>query len=154
MRSDVMEFFKLIRPLNYVGYFETDHQKELLEELKSAIQQGGLVVLSGIMGCGKTTLLQKLQADLDQTKNILVSRSLAVDKDRVSLTTLMTALFYDLATEKDFKIPTQAEKRERKLVTLIRKHRKLVTLFVDEAHDLHHQTLVKLKRLIGVWQLT
>ena len=60
----------------------------------------------------------------------------------------MTALFYDLATEKDFTIPTQAEKRERELVTLIRKHRKLVTLFVDEAHDLHHQTLVKLKRLI------
>lgn len=148
MRSDVMEFFQLTRPLHHVGYFETEHQKELLEELKSAIRQGGLIVLSGIVGCGKTTLLQKLQADVEKNKNMLVSRSLAVDKDRVTLTTLMTALFYDLATEKDFKIPTQTEKRERRLIALIQKHRKLVTLFVDEAHDLHHQTLVKLKRLI------
>ena len=153
MRSDVMEFFQLTCPFHYVGYFETDHQKELLEELKSEIRQGGLVVLSGIVGCGKTTLLQKLQADLGQTKNIVVSRSLAVDKDRVSLTTLMTALFYDLATEKDFKVPTQTEKRERKLITLIQKHQKLVALFVDEAHDLHHQTLIKLKRLIELVRL-
>jgi len=56
--------------------------------------------------------------------------------------------FYDLATEKDFKLPTQAEKRERTLITPIQKHRKRVTLFVDEAHDLHYQILVKLKRLI------
>lgn len=148
MRSDVMAFFKLIRPFSYVGYFETDHQKDLLQELKGEIQKGGLVAISGVVGCGKTTLLYRLQAELQQTKNILVSRSLAVDKDRVNLTTLMTALFYDLATEKDFKLPTQAEKRERKLITLIQKHRKLVALFVDEAHDLHYQTLVKLKRLI------
>ena len=153
MRSDVMEFFQLTRPLHHVGYFETEHQKELLEELKSEIRQGGLVVLSGIVGCGKTTLLQRLQADLSQTKNMIISRSLAVDKDRVNLTTLMTALFYDLATEKDFKVPTQTEKRERKLITLIQKHQKLVTLFVDEAHDLSHQTLVQLKRLIELVRL-
>jgi len=148
MRSDVMKFFKLTRPLNHVGYFETPHQQELLTDLNHEIQAGGLVAISGVVGCGKTTLLSKLQADLQQSKTILVSRSLAVDKDRVNVTTLMTALFFDLATEKDFKIPTQSEKRERKLISLIQKHRKLVALFVDEAHDLHYQTLVKLKRLI------
>lgn len=94
MRSDVMAFFKLTRPFSYVGYFETDHQKDLLQELKGEIQKGGLVAISGVVGCGKTTLLYRLQAELQQTKNILVSRSLAVDKDRVNLTTLMTALFY------------------------------------------------------------
>ncbi len=148
MRSDVMAFFKLTRPFSYVGYFETEHQKELLQEIKGEIQTGGLIAISGMVGCGKTTLLYRLQADLQQAPNVLVSRSLAVDKDRVNLTTLMTALFYDLATEKDFKLPTQTEKRERKLITLIQKHRKLIALFVDEAHDLHYQTLVKLKRLI------
>jgi len=48
---------------------------------------------------------------------------LAVDKHRVHRGALMTALFYDRVTQKDFKIPTQPEKRERKLVELIAKPR-------------------------------
>lgn len=60
----------------------------------------------------------------------------------------MTALFYDLTTEKDVKLATQPEQRERKLLALIQKCRKPVALFVDEAHDLHSKTLVGLKRLI------
>ena len=42
-------------------------------------------------------------------KRVTVSKSLAVDKDRVSLTTLITALFYDLSPEKEPRIPTQSE---------------------------------------------
>jgi type II secretory pathway predicted ATPase ExeA len=89
---------------------------------------------------------------LRDEKEILVSQSLAVDKHRVNLGTLMTALFYDLVNEKDFKIPTQPEKRERKLVEVISKRRKPISLFIDEAHDLHHKTLVGLKRLIELVQ--
>ena len=48
------------------------------------------------------------------------------------LCTLMLALFYDLVTEKDFKIPTQPEKREGKLIEVIAKRKKPVALFVDE----------------------
>ena len=47
------------------------------------------------------------------------------------------ALFYDLATEKDFKIPTQPERRERVLRDLIRKRQRPIALFIDDAHDLH-----------------
>jgi type II secretory pathway predicted ATPase ExeA len=148
MRTDVMDFFGLSRAPQRVGFFETAHQQTLIREISGEIRQGGLIAISGIVGCGKTTLLQRLRAELAQSKDIIVSRSLAVDKDRVSINTLMTALFYDLATEKDFKLPTQPEKRERKLIELIQKHRKLVVLLVDEAHDLHYQTLSKLKRLI------
>jgi type II secretory pathway predicted ATPase ExeA len=62
----------------------------------------------------------------------------------------LSALFYDLATEKDFKIPTQPEKRERVLRDLIRKRQKPIALFIDDAHDLPAKTLVGLKRLIEV----
>jgi type II secretory pathway predicted ATPase ExeA len=58
------------------------------------------------------------------------------------------ALFYDLATEKDVKIPTQAEKRERQLLDLIKRRHRPIALFVDEAHDLHGKTLTGLKRLM------
>jgi hypothetical protein len=54
----------------------------------------------------------------------------------------------DLSTEKDAKLPTQPERRERALVELIRKRDKPIVLFIDDAHDLHNQTLLGLKRLI------
>ena len=84
-----------------------------------------------MVGCGKTTTLHRLTEALKDEREILVSQSLAVDKHRINLGTLMLALFYDLVTEKDFKVPTQLEKRERKLIEVIAKRKKPVALFVD-----------------------
>ncbi|WP_345772075.1 AAA family ATPase, partial [Azospirillum formosense] len=47
-------------------------------------------------------------------------------------------------------MPTLGEKRERELQQLVRRGRKPVALFVDEAHDLHGKTLIGLKRLMEV----
>jgi type II secretory pathway predicted ATPase ExeA len=148
MFSEVMEFFGLERELDHLGFFETEPQAHLEKELKKTISQGRLIALSGIVGSGKTTFLQRLMSDLAKSKEILVSRSLAVESDKVSLSTLITALFYDLSTEKDLKVPTQPEKRERQLLALIQKCHHTIALFVDDAHGLHHSTLVGLKRLI------
>ncbi len=79
-----------------------------------------------------------------------VACSLSVDKDRTTLSTLIAALFYDLAAETNPKIPTHGEERERALRDLDRRGRKPVVLIVDEAHDLHLKTLVGLKRLMEV----
>jgi type II secretory pathway predicted ATPase ExeA len=152
MRRDVMKHYNLTRDLPRSGYFETDKLREVFDDVKAAIHGGRLLALVGLIGCGKTTTMHRLAETLGDEKEILVSQSLAVDKHRVNLGTLMTALFYDLVTEKDFKIPTQPEKRERKLVEVIAKRRKSIALFVDEAHDLHHRTLVGLKRLIELVQ--
>jgi type II secretory pathway predicted ATPase ExeA len=152
MRRDVMKHYNLTRDLPRSGYFETDKLREVFDDVKAAIHGGRLLALVGLIGCGKTTTMHRLAETLGDEKEILVSQSLAVDKHRVNLGTLMTALFYDLVTEKDFKIPTQPEKRERKLVEVIAKRRKSIALFVDEAHDLHHRTLGGLKRLIELVQ--
>ncbi|MBV8883721.1 MAG: ExeA family protein [Chroococcidiopsidaceae cyanobacterium CP_BM_RX_35] len=87
---------------------------------------------------------------MEKEGKILVSKSLSVDKDRATLGTLISALFYDLSADKEIKISSQGEKRERELRELIRKGKKPVALFVDEAHDLHSSTLTGLKRLIEV----
>ncbi len=65
---------------------------------------------------------------------------------------IVAGLTWRFPTEKDFKIPTQPEKRERALQALIKKQEKPIALFVDEAHDLHRKTLINLKRLIEVVQ--
>lgn len=152
MLSDVMSHFKLVKEFRNVGYFETDHHKQIFQELKMAIRQGKLIAVAGIVGCGKTTTLKKIRDTLIKEGEIIVAKSLSVEKARVTLSTLMMALFYDLSTEKDVKIPTQSEKRERKLQELIMKRKKPVALFIDEAHDLHGNTLIGLKRLIEMVQ--
>ena len=58
---------------------------------------------------------------------------------------------FDLSpSDKQVKIPSSGEKRERELRELFRKGKKPVALFVDEAHDLHSSTLTGLKRLLEV----
>jgi type II secretory pathway predicted ATPase ExeA len=150
MLTEVMEYFGLVKEFPKAGYYETDYQKQMFKDIKAAIYSGKLVALSGIIGCGKTTTLRRLFEVLDKEGKVLVSKSLSVDKDRATLPTLIAALFYDLSADKEIKIPTQGEKRERELRDLVRKGKKPVALFVDEAHDLHYSTLTGLKRLMEV----
>lgn len=148
MLTEVMEYYGLIKDFRKAGYFETADQQQMFKDIKSAIYAGKLIALTGVIGCGKTVTLRKLQESLAQEGRILVSKSLSVDKARTTLSTLISALFYDLSPDKDVKIPGQGEKRERELRDLIKKGKKPVALFVDEAHDLHSTTLTGLKRLI------
>lgn len=152
MLSDVMKNFQLVKEFRNVGYFETDHHKQIFQELRMAIRQGKLIAVSGIVGSGKTTTLRKIRDTLSEENEIIVAKSLSVEKARVTLSTLIIALFYDLSTEKELTIPTQAEKKERKLQELIKKRKKPVALFIDEAHDLHGNTLIGLKRLVEMVQ--
>ena len=85
-----------------------------------------------------------------KTRKILASKSLSLQKSQISLATLIMALFYDLATEKDFKIPTQPERRERALRDLIKKRAEADRNVHRRCHDLHSKTLIGLKRLIEV----
>jgi type II secretory pathway predicted ATPase ExeA len=151
MLSEVMEHYGLVRDfMGQAAFFETEHARHMLRELKLAIKLGKLVVLSGIGGCGKTTMLRRVQESMEQEKEILVSKALSVEKSQIHLGGLIVALFTDLATDKDVKIPTQPERRERALRDLVRRRQKPIALLIDDAHDLHPKTLLGLKRLIEV----
>jgi len=148
MRAEVMEFYGLTRSPRAVGYYETTHHRQLLQDIKQAVYDGDLVALCGVVGAGKTVTLRRLQEMLARENRVIVSKSISVEKSRVTLGTLITALFCDLSTDKEPKIPKQGELRERELRNLVRKRKKPIVLMVDEAHDLHHHTLTGLKRLI------
>ena len=148
MRAEVMEFYGLIRSPRAVGYYETTHHRQLLQDIKQAVYDGDLVALCGVVGAGKTVTLRRLQEMLARENRVIVSKSISVEKSRVTLGTLITALFCDLSTDKEPKIPKQGELRERELRNLVRKRKKPIVLMVNEAHDLHHHTLTGLKRLI------
>lgn len=152
MRVEVMEHFGLTVPLNQAGYYETEHHKELMKDIRGAINEGRLIAVCGLIGSGKTVTLRRLQQMLEEEKKITVSRSLAIDKHKVNLATLRVALFYDLSTAKNVRVPTGVERSERELLDLLMKNKRPVALFVDEAHDLNGHTLIGLKRLMELFE--
>lgn len=150
MLSEVMTHYGLAKPFQDAGWFETEHHRRIAGTLTWAITSRRLVALTGLVGSGKTVFLRRVQEELAREGKVLISKSLSVEKDRLKLSTLIAALFFDLSTEREPKIPNFSERRERELRDLIRKTKKPVALFVDEAHDLHNNTLIGLKRLMEV----
>ncbi len=150
MLADVQAHFGLAKPFQRVGNFETEHQHALVREVYGVVQTGRLVVVTGLVGSGKTHLLTRIEEELGRSNRIAVAKSLAVDKRRTSLPSLIEAMFYDLTNgdRSKIKIPKQPERRERELRDLMRKNKHPVVLIVDEAHELHHKTLTGFKRLM------
>jgi type II secretory pathway predicted ATPase ExeA len=150
MLTEVMQHYGLTRDPHAAGYFETDRHQRICKDIRAAIVDGNLVAIAGMVGNGKTALLQHIQRELARSNKVLVSKSLAVDQERTTIATLIDAHFYDITTEGEVKIPKQGERRERELRGLFKRQRKTVALFVDEAHNLHPKTLTGLKRLMEV----
>ena len=104
MRAEVMEFYGLTRSPRSADYYETAHHRKLLKDIRQAVYDSDLIALCGVVGSGKTVTLRRLQDMLAEDGRVLVSKSVAVEKDRATLGTLITALFCDLTLEKEPKI--------------------------------------------------
>src|SRR3546814_4626010 len=117
MLADVQSSYGLARPFQGVGNFETEHQRNLVREVCAAVQPGRLIVVSGLVGSGKTHLLRRIADELARAGKVAVAKSLAVDTRRPSLPSLIEALFYDLSPgdRAQVTIPKQATPRERAL---------------------------------------
>ncbi|KIC39817.1 ATPase AAA [Ruegeria sp. ANG-R] len=150
LNAEIMARYGLAKDWRTVGFFETENHRRITHAVRSGLGSGRLVAITGPVGIGKTVFLHRLQDEIAREKKVTVAESLSVDKTRTTVPTLIAALFYDLSREKEPKIPTQGEKRERELQKLVARSGKPVALFVDEAHDLHSKTLVGLKRLMEV----
>jgi len=150
MQIEVMEHYGIKKYFRDADFFETEAAKRIFKQLKKIIPEGQLIALTGVVGIGKTTYLERIQKLLTHEKKGIVAKSLSVEKSKTNLTTLITALFYDVSGDNDYKVPKLGEKRERDLRELIKDSKKPVVLFCDEAHDLHHRTLTGLKRLMEV----
>lgn len=115
----------------------------MFKNIRGAIHEGRIIVLYGVIGSGKTVTLRRLQQQLKDENKVTVSRSQAVEKHNVKLNTLMAALFYDLSTGKKVRVPSRSEDRERELQELVKKGKRPVALFIDDA-------LTGIKRLMEV----
>ena len=92
MLADVQAHFGLARPFHRVGNYETEHQRALVREVCAVVQTGRLVVVAGLVGSGKTHLLTRIEEELARANKVAVAKSLAVDKRRTSLPSLIEAM--------------------------------------------------------------
>jgi len=149
MILDALEAYGLHKPLSEAGFLATDTIKRLFDRIKTlSLSYGSLIVVSGPVGSGKTTFVNQLMKELKQEKKCLVSYSYSSDRQQVNVKTLLTALHIDLArSDKPVKVASSPEIRDRNLVRLMELTNKPVVLFIDEAQDLHGNTLSSLKKL-------
>ena len=123
LNAEIMARYALAKDWRSAGFHETENHRQIGRAVRAGLGSGRLIAITGPIGVGKTV---------------------------TTVPTLIAALFYDLSPEKDLKIPTQGEKRERELRKLVLRGGKPVALFIDEAHDLHSRTLNGLMRLMEV----
>jgi ABC-type glutathione transport system ATPase component len=78
MLSDVRDYYGLVREIGQAGqagYFETTQLQQIHKELKLAIKEGKLIALSGIVGTGKTTILQQIEPRRVCRRPVLLSHA-------------------------------------------------------------------------------
>ena len=148
LTAQIICHFRIVTDWADVGYFATDSLRQLRDDVVAAIRAARLVANCGQVSSGKTMMMNQLQNDSSADKDIIVARSFAVDKPRVTLPNLIMALFLDVSADPNLKAPAQPERRERLLQEMVRKARKPVVLFIDEAHDIHGHNLNGLKQLM------
>ena len=91
LTAQTMRNFRIVRDWVDAGYFETDSLRQLRDDVVAAIRAGRLVAICGPVGSGKTMMMNRLQHDIAADKDIIVARSLSVDKPRVALPNLIMA---------------------------------------------------------------
>jgi type II secretory pathway predicted ATPase ExeA len=70
-----MQYYGLAQPLSQAGYYETDHHKQLIKDIKGAILEGRLIAVCGVVGSGKTVTLRRLQQILKDENRVAVAKS-------------------------------------------------------------------------------
>ncbi len=154
MILDALDEYDLVKPLSEAGFYATDKIKRLHEKIKVlALNFGSLIAISGTVGSGKTTFINELMHNLKNEGKCIVSYSYSSDREGVNVKTLLTALLIDV-NKSDKPSPTAYETRDRHLVKLMEDNKKPVVLFIDEAQDLHGNTLSALKKLSEMAKLS
>lgn len=156
MILDAFDDYGIIKPLSEAGFYATDKIKKLHNKIKKlSLNYGSLIAINGSVGSGKTTFINHLMKELKAEKECIVSYSYSSDRERVNVKTLLTALLIDLnQTDKPSQISSSPEIRDRTFVKLMEQNNKPVIIFIDEAQDLHGNTLSSLKKLSEMARLS
>ncbi len=84
MQIEVMEHFGVKKYFRDADFFETEVVKKLFKQLKKIIPEGQLIALTGVVGIGKTTYLERIQKQLlMKRKSLSPSHCLLKNQKRI-----------------------------------------------------------------------
>ena len=66
MLTEVMRHYRLARPPVDAGFYETEHHKQIVHDLRATIMAGRLIALTAVIGSGKSLLVRRLREALEQ----------------------------------------------------------------------------------------
>jgi type II secretory pathway predicted ATPase ExeA len=146
-----LDFFKLrefpfrLTPDTEFLYMSSAHARAKAYMEYTVANREGFVVITGEIGCGKTTLIQKLLSELDD--NVVVAKIFQTQLDEVEF---LQALLVEFGLN-----PFHAKKVE--LIDMLNTclleqfmERKQIVLVVDDAHNLSLKVLEEIRMLSGL----
>ena len=116
------------------------HQKEIADVIHIHSQHGGLCVLTGEPGVGKTTIKAHLEKQAHEKGQLIISFSRTMDT--------YNKIIHQMANALELEAPDK--KLEQSIITMVhdhtRKNKSLITI-IDEAHLLDLESLRRLRLL-------
>jgi type II secretory pathway predicted ATPase ExeA len=128
--------------------FLNPHLRTVETALGSAITSRHLIALTGPIGSGKTTLIQRLYARVSDERRIQLIMPASLDRHGITANTLAIAILRDLLG-RDTSSQSQEQRSEllRKTLKDAAESRTFPALVIDEAHELSNRALVAIKQL-------
>jgi len=152
INPEAMKYFKIFR-----NPFIDDIQKDsdiymseehryIYEAMTDAAKHGGFLAVIGEVGSGKSVMRRKVVEQLKKDGDTIVIFPQMIDKNRVNAASICDAIIMDLSEDRP-SMKLEAKTRQvHKLLLERAKQGFRSVLIIEEAHDLHTNTLKYLKR--------
>lgn len=150
--SEAMKYFKIFRnPFiddiqKDTDIFMSEEHRYIEAAMIDAARHGGFLAVIGEVGSGKSVMRRKVVEQLKKDGDVIVIFPQMIDKTRVNAASICDAIIMDLSEAKPA-LKLEAKTRQvHKLLLERAKQGFRSVLIVEEAHDLHTNTLKYLKR--------
>lgn len=97
LTSRIRDRFHIAKDWREAGHFETACMKQIGADIRAAVMAGRLIAVSGSVGAGKTVAVNRLKTQMAKGGKVVVVRSLSIERQRITLPGLITALFLDIS---------------------------------------------------------
>lgn len=150
--QEAMKHFKIFRN-PFIDDIQKDSDIFMSEEhryieaaMMDAAKHGGFLAVIGEVGSGKSVMRRKVVEQLKKDGDVIVIFPQMIDKTRVNAASICDAIIMDLSEAKP-SMKLEAKTRQvHKLLLERAKQGFRAVLMIEEAHDLHTNTLKYLKR--------
>jgi type II secretory pathway predicted ATPase ExeA len=119
------------------------------KKIMTAVDKSGWVALTGPVGCGKTTLLKRVEAKLARRRDVVIVKPRTIEKQFLGASHVCDSILQDLGVTELLSRRTLEHKARLvgRVLEEAFKDNKKVILLIDEAHLLRADALLALKRL-------